>query len=402
MSGLRKSERKRKLPRRFRTESPPPPVRPGVAIDRFVHLLEMNTTADLLWDYFDLVTHIRFARTHKRALVAGGLSVLFPAMHMLSPSLAQQGNGIPAVWRHLTLPLTMRWAVPPGDQAVRFMANTGYAFTSVDLTGLKIEETSPVCKAVTKLKNLIVLNMNMDYMENNADDSIFDLFFQTVVKQSMLTLTTILLSRHPVTDQTLLLASQIHTLTHLNLYQSGITDDGLSHLSSLKLKHLCLGCCVNITDGGLIHLKNHPLEHLNLSRTRIGFIGLRHLKDLQLTRLELYGCSGVSDLSQLSAMPLTHLNISLCNNIRCHSIKALLLLPLEYIHVSNCSGILPKSAMSLLRIPSIKYVDMSFCTNIPCEMNQNGHWEKCTTGNEMSFIETKGKPMYRATPENCH
>jgi hypothetical protein len=361
----------------------------------------MNSTADLLWDYLDLVSHVSFACTHKRALVAGGLSVLFPAMHILSPSLVPEGNGIPAVWRHLTLPLTVRWAVPPGDKAVRFMENTGYAFTSVDLTELKIEATSQVCKAVTKLKQLIVLNMNMHYSEYRANDSVFDLFFQTVIQQSMLTLTTIFLSRNPVIDQTLFLVSQIPTLTHLNLYQTGITDTGLYHLSSLKLKHLCLACCVNITNGGVVHLKNHPLKHLNLSWTRIGFGGLRHLKDLQLTRLQLNGCPNVSDFSPLNAMPLKHLNVSLCVNIKDYGIETLLLLPLEYIHVSNCPGISPSSAKRLLQIPSIKYVDMSFCENIPCEMNQNGHWER-GTDNEMSFIETKRKPNPRATPENCH
>jgi hypothetical protein len=399
MSGLRHSKRKRELPTWLRIESPPPPVGEGVAIDRFTYLLEANTTADLLWDYLDFETHIFFACTHKRALFAGGLSVLSLDMDISSPVI--EGIRLPLVWRTVTLPLTMRCGIPPGDKAVRFMASTGYAFKSLNVTGLTIDSTSPVCKAILKLKQLIVLNMDscLSFENHYPDTRSFKRFFENVTNNSMSTLTTISVSCSSVNDQTLSLISQIRTLTDLNLHDTRVTDAGLHHLSSLHLTHLCLAR-TRITDAGVVHLKKLPLKHLNLSLTAVGYSGLLHLKDVQLMRLQLSKCANVLDLSPLTTMPLEHLNISGCINIPNHGFEPLLTLPLKYLNISGCDEIIPLMGKNLIQIRSLKYVDMSLCVNIPYSMSRRG---RCKNGVNRGkpYVETRGK-FIQSIPENCH
>jgi hypothetical protein len=404
----RKNNRTSCSPNRHQAELHPPPthtcrahshspsVRARVPIDSFMALIEANNTAPLLWDWLDLATHVLFARTHKRALIAGGLSLLFPDMDILSPMA--RAEGIPIVWRKLVLRITTRWTVPPGDTAAQFMKNTGYAFTSVDLNELEISSNSMVTIAVLKLKDLISLNMNeCDYSANNYS---FESFFHDVAYNSMKTLKTISLSKNPVTAITLQFMSRIYTLTHLNLHGTTITDTWLVHLSSLKLEHLCLAR-TTITNDGLEYLKELPLTHLNLSSTNIDSAGLCHLKDLKLTRLQLTRCEKILDLSPIAEMPLTHLNVSGCKRIGYYNFEKLLALPLVYINASGCWGLSTIMARRLLFKHTVKYADISFCENVEPRMNQNGHWVQ-GANNARILVETPGKPPPPMIEETCH
>jgi hypothetical protein len=354
-------------------------------------LIEVNHTAPLLWDYLDLAAHVLFACTHKRALIAGGLS-----QGNLSPMARVEG--IPMVWRKLALRITTRWTVPPGDTAAQFLRNTGYAFTSVDFNELEINSQSMVTIALLELKNLISLNMDeCDYSANNYS---FESFLHDIAYNSINTLTTISLSKNPVTVITLQFMSQITTLTHLNLHGTAITDACLFHLSSLKLEHLCLAG-TTITNAGLEYLKELPLTHLNLSSTKIDSVGLCHLKDLKLTRLQVSRCVNISNLAALAEMPLTHLNVSGCS-IPHLNFETLLSLPLVYINVSGCGGLSTEMARSLMFMHTVKYADISFCEQIQCHLSKNGHWVKGDNNNTICFMETPRKPRPPLVEETCH
>jgi hypothetical protein len=59
------------------------------------------------------------------------------------------------------------------------------------------------------------------------------------------------------------------TLVHLDLFNSGITDEGLRALRGVRLKTFLLKLCVNISAAGLVYLVDMPLELLDLRYTGI-------------------------------------------------------------------------------------------------------------------------------------
>ena len=99
-----------------------------------------------------------------------------------------------------------------------------------------------------------------------------------------------------------------------------ITDTGLVHLKDLtNLQNLGLEE-TQITDTGLVHLKGLTnLQYLNLEGTKITGAGLAHLKDLtNLQYLSLEGCDNITDAGLVHLKNLTNLkglSLAGCENI---------------------------------------------------------------------------------------
>jgi Leucine-rich repeat (LRR) protein len=98
------------------------------------------------------------------------------------------------------------------------------------------------------------------------------------------------LTRDKITDEHLILLSQLKSLVHLNLRGKEVTDAQLAYLEGLTtLTRLHLEK-TKITDKGLEHLKGLTnLEYLNLYGTDITDKGLEHLAGLKkLKKLYLW------------------------------------------------------------------------------------------------------------------
>ena len=121
-------------------------------------------------------------------------------------------------------------------------------------------------------------------------------------------------------------------LTHLNLWDNNITDEGLTHLTEALMHHECKLTYLNlmrnnITDEGLKHLTkaliHHEckLTHLNLWHNNITDEGLKHLTkalmhhECKLTNLNLWHNNITAEGSHLTKAlmhhecKLTHLNL---------------------------------------------------------------------------------------------
>jgi hypothetical protein len=99
---------------------------------------------------------------------------------------------------------------------------------------------------------------------------------------------------------------------HLNLLQSGITDQGMPYLRNLtELRSLSLWNTL-ITDAGAVHLTGlTKLEELRLSLTQVGDEGLAHLRRLtKLRSLELGNSRGpITDAGLAMLANLTELRV---------------------------------------------------------------------------------------------
>ena len=140
------------------------------------------------------------------------------------------------------------------------------------------------------------------------------------------------------TDETLLLISEQHQLTALDLsHCCKITLAGLEHvaetqqLTELDLRHcgqitddmlkpvaqlqqlgvITLRCCTKLTDEGLVHLSGlHELTALDLWGTNIVGTGLQHLGKLPcLAKLCMRSCGNVTDEGLVHIHQLQHLHI---------------------------------------------------------------------------------------------
>lgn len=99
------------------------------------------------------------------------------------------------------------------------------------------------------------------------------------------------------TDDHLQLLFPFHTLEHLNVGYTGVTDAGLHELERFKITWLHLDGC-QITDAGLARLAGvSTIQWLFLPGTQVTDSGIKHLAKLkQLKTLDLNGCE-VSDES---------------------------------------------------------------------------------------------------------
>ena len=94
------------------------------------------------------------------------------------------------------------------------------------------------------------------------------------------TLEQLLLVGSDVTDQALVSISQVDSLKHLDVSNTGITDSELSRLSGLPgLEFLEFNNCGNVTGAGLLQLRPMPnLHQLGIRGTEISFVELQQLK----------------------------------------------------------------------------------------------------------------------------
>jgi tetratricopeptide (TPR) repeat protein len=115
------------------------------------------------------------------------------------------------------------------------------------------------------------------------------------------------LSLDDALDRDLRAVGRASDLRTLELDGSGLTDEGLQHLSRLRrLAYLYLGGNQGVTDEGLKALSGlSQLELLDLSGTRVHDEGLRHLRGLKmLSKLDLT-CTPVTDaaIDDIVALP---------------------------------------------------------------------------------------------------
>lgn len=101
-----------------------------------------------------------------------------------------------------------------------------------------------------------------------------------------------------------------HHVTALILRDTGATDKGLTHLSSMPLEILDL-TNTRVTKAGLDSLRGLPIKRLLLSGTKVGNEDLKSLTPLPLEWLFLSG-TGISDagLDHLAQLPLKALNLN--------------------------------------------------------------------------------------------
>jgi len=112
-----------------------------------------------------------------------------------------------------------------------------------------------------------------------------------------------------LSDQAIASFAKLKNLQALNLGDSKVTDNGLRHIAGLtKLRWLSLGGAQNVTNRGLVHLKDlKNLEVLNLEVTRTDSRGLVHLKGLTKLREvrlanELQALANATGLKHLANM----------------------------------------------------------------------------------------------------
>ena len=115
------------------------------------------------------------------------------------------------------------------------------------------------------------------------------------------------LSLDKALDRDLCAVARASDLQTLMLGDSGLTDEGLQHLSRLRrLEYLYLGGNEGVTGEGLKALSGlSQLELLDLSGTRVPDEGLRHLRGLtMLSKLDL-SCTPVTDaaIDDIVALP---------------------------------------------------------------------------------------------------
>lgn len=97
-----------------------------------------------------------------------------------------------------------------------------------------------------------------------------------------------------VTDDHVALIKSIGNVKWLNLANTSVTNQGLSHLGGVKLSRLHLEK-TGVGDEGLAHLKEQmELEYLNLYGTQVTNEGLKHLARLTKLRKLYVWQSGVN------------------------------------------------------------------------------------------------------------
>lgn len=171
------------------------------------------------------------------------------------------------------------------------------------------------------------------------------------IKESLISLD---LSGLSITDQGMEQVGKLCELTRLDLsWNNSVTNDGLKHLSGLRLERLNLAGSHHITDAGLVHLRDLPLTDLDLSCISISDHGLSHLRNLtSLRKLKLSSSQHITNrgLECLSGLNnLAHLDLSKCNRITDKGLRHLEDLRLESCCLEGCS-LISDPALSYRRL----------------------------------------------------
>ena len=166
-----------------------------------------------------------------------------------------------------------------------------------------------------------------------------------------------------------------------------LEDAGLLHICKLPLQHLELRHCLSITSRGLEILSGmftptlilngitvsdtdmeklcqHPRRHLEFTDCDITDMGLVHIRNMPLEHLVLMSCFKISDVglvSLSSILSLKFLELSYCPKITDAGLSTLSVLPLETLELINCKEI---TDGGLVHLSALNRLDVRFCERI--------------------------------------
>lgn len=173
--------------------------------------------------------------------------------------------------------LMMQDAANVDDGAMEHLAGLD-GLTNLDMTGTSVEDPGLAALAGKKIKDLRLRNTLVEGTGLDQLEAAYE------------TLTYLDLNESFATDEGLAQAASFKNLETLLVWQTDVTDEGLSVLSELpKLKKLMLKACSDVTDAGMPAVaKVESLVDLDLSETTVSDEGLKALHGLKnLTTLNV-------------------------------------------------------------------------------------------------------------------
>jgi Leucine-rich repeat (LRR) protein len=152
-------------------------------------------------------------------------------------------------------------------------------------------------------------------------------------------------------------------LNRLDLSLTHISDNGLSYLAASRhLRELSLAGCKQITDAGLVHVRDlKNLETLKLGYTDLngaGFVYLKSLKklaylDLSHTKVRSEGLQHLSGMTQLRSLHLQALPIRDKAIVSVQKLTGL-----EELNLAGCEHFSTKALLTLATLKNLKYLDL--------------------------------------------
>jgi len=151
-------------------------------------------------------------------------------------------------------------------------------------------------------------------------------------------------------------------LTYLSLNNCRIDGSGLVHITH-KLEHLCIRRC-KLDDSILPILHTFKcLQHINLSSnsdiTTLWFLAGMDVSCLYLSELAITN----SELKHTHDLPLTHLDISWCENITNKGVQYIGDLSLERLSLRGCTYLTDMCLPAIGKIQSLSKLDIGMCNN---------------------------------------
>lgn len=162
------------------------------------------------------------------------------------------------------------------------VANLPKYLTVLKLINCRI--TNIGMQSISNLSKLTTLHIMGDGWELVSDDG-----FIHLLELKQLRALKIETAESKVGDRSLAHIGQMSSLTDLDIWGfSNITNDGLSQLRPLvKLRHLGLMHCSNISDEGFEYLTNLNIESLDIQSIDVGEVALQHVSNLPLKTLRM-------------------------------------------------------------------------------------------------------------------